>query len=121
VVNTHLNRRTSDRRREPELAVGVALGLVLNEDPRATDRRQHSRRRGDARTVDETLANVPDAIVKTFIVGGMLERKSAVFNCGCVAVDPTAPTASLQLLQCPTHAALQAKLRRRRTDRHEAG
>jgi hypothetical protein len=56
--------------------------------------------------------------VKTFSLGGSRARKSAVYSCGCVAVDPKVSTARLQLLQCPTHAALQAKLRRRQTDRH---
>jgi hypothetical protein len=34
-----------------------------------------------------------------------------------VAVDSAAASAPLQLLECPTHAALHAKLRRRQTDR----
>ena len=83
------------------------------------ERRQFKRRRGDAYSVAETIASAPEgSIVKTFSLGGQRGRKSAVFSCGCVAVDPAASTAHLQLLQCPTHAALQAKLRRRQTDRH---
>jgi hypothetical protein len=80
---------------------------------------QLNRRRGDARSVAETLANVPEgAIVRTFTVGGTSERMSAVYDCGCVAVDPLGSSAQVQLLECPTHGALQAKLRRRQTDRH---
>jgi hypothetical protein len=82
---------------------------------------QFKRRRGDAYSVAETLESVPDgAIVKTFSLGGgASERKSAVYSCGCIAVDPVAATsARLHVLHCPTHAALQAKLRRRQTDRH---
>jgi hypothetical protein len=79
---------------------------------------QFNRRRVDAHSVTEALANVPEgAVVKTFAPGGARERKSAVYSCGCVAVDPLAATAHLQLLECPTHAALHAKLRRRQTDR----
>jgi hypothetical protein len=116
-----MNRRAEERRTEPDQAVGAALGLVVtpDSDPRAEDRRQHNRRRGDAHSVAETLAGLHDgSIIKTFSLGGTRERKSAVYSCGCVAVDPKAATARLQLLQCPTHAELQAKLRRRQTDRH---
>jgi hypothetical protein len=79
---------------------------------------QFNRRRADAHSVNEALANEPEgAVVKTFAAGGARERQSAVYSCGCVAVDPPATTAHLQLLECPTHAALHAKLRRRQTDR----
>ena len=85
----------------------------------ADDRRQFSRRRSDAHSVAETLSVAPaDAIVKTFTLGGAGARKSALYRCGCVAVDPVESADRLQLLECPTHAALQAKLRRRRTDHH---
>lgn len=77
---------------------------------------QPSRRRVDKHSIAETLASAPEgAIVKTFTLAG--KRTSAVYSCGCVAVDPSVSTAQLQLLECPTHAALQAKLRRRQTDR----
>ncbi len=80
---------------------------------------QLNRRRADAHSVAETLSNVPDgAVVKTFTLGGAGERRSALYSCGCVAVDPPAASARLQLLECPTHAALHAKLRRRQTDRN---
>jgi hypothetical protein len=79
---------------------------------------QLRRRRADAHSVTETLSNVPaGAVVKTFTLGGARERKSAMYSCGCLAVDPPAETAHLQLLECPTHAALHAKLRRRQSDR----
>ena len=79
---------------------------------------QLKRRLADAHSVAETLANVPKgADVKMFTLRGSSERKSAVYSCGCVAVDPLATTSPLQLLECPTHAALHAKLRRRQTDR----
>jgi hypothetical protein len=85
----------------------------------AAERRRFLRRRSDARTVEETIRNAPaDAIVKTFTLGGSGARRSALYRCGCVAVDPGMADANLQLLECPTHAALQAKLRRRRTDHH---
>jgi hypothetical protein len=71
---------------------------------------QHNRRRADARSVSET-----GDVVKTFTLGG--KHESAVYGCGCVAVDSAAASAPLQLLECPTHAALHAKLRRRQTDR----
>ena len=77
---------------------------------------QPNRRRGDAHSVAETLASAPaGAVVKTFTLAGT--RTSAVYACGCVAVDPSVSTEQLQLLECPTHAALSAKLRRRQTDR----
>jgi hypothetical protein len=77
---------------------------------------QPNRRRVDARSVAETLAGVPEgSVVKTFTLGGT--RESAVYGCGCVAVDPAAGSGGLQLLECLTHAALHAKLRRRQTDR----
>jgi hypothetical protein len=80
---------------------------------------QLRRRRADAHSVAETLSSVPaGAVVKTFTLGGSSERKSAMYSCGCVAVDPLAETAHLQLLECPTHAALHAKLRRRQSDRN---
>jgi hypothetical protein len=50
-------------------------------------------------------------------VGGTRARNSVLYACGCVAVDPAGATANVQLLECPTHAALQAKLRRRQSDR----
>jgi hypothetical protein len=120
-VEQPINRRAEERRSEPDQAVGAALGIVImaDADPRAHDRRQHNRRRGDAYSVAETIADTQDgSIVKTFTLGGARERMSAVYSCGCVAVDPKTSTARLQLLACPTHAALQAKLRRRQTDRH---
>jgi hypothetical protein len=81
---------------------------------------EFKRRRSDAHSVAETLESVPDgAIAKTFSLGGgASERKSVVYSCGCVAVDPAAASAHLQVLICPTHAELEAKLRRRQTDRH---
>jgi hypothetical protein len=80
---------------------------------------QFKRRRADAYSVAETVESAADgAVVKTLSVGGARERKSAFYSCGCVAVDSLATTARVQLLQCPTHAELQAKLRRRQTDRH---
>jgi len=114
-----MNRRVRDRRIEP-YQTAAALGFIVPEstEQRATDRRQRNRRRGDARSIAETLETMGDgAAVMTFTLGAR-ERRSAVFDCGCVAVDPLASTSCLQLLQCPTHAELQAKLRRRRTDRH---
>jgi len=78
----------------------------------------YKRRRADAHSVAETLENVPEgALTKTFSLGGAHERRSVVYSCGCVAVDPLATSATVQLLECPTHAALSAKLRRRQTDR----
>ena len=78
-----------------------------------------TRRRSDAHSVDETLSATPaDAIIKTFTLAGPGARKSALYRCGCVAVDPALTEDRLQLLECPTHAALQAKLRRRRSDKH---
>jgi hypothetical protein len=69
--------------------------------------------------VAETVSSAPaDAIVKTFTLGGTGLRQSALYRCGCVAVDPGVSDERLQLLECPTHAALQAKLRRRRSDHH---
>jgi hypothetical protein len=76
---------------------------------------QPHRRRVDAHSVTETLSSAPEALVKTFTLGGT--RTSVVYSCGCVAVDPEAATSQLQLLECPTHAALHEKLRRRQTDR----
>lgn len=85
----------------------------------AEPQRPLQRRRSDARSVAETVsAAPPDSIVKTFTLGGAGARKSALYRCGCVAVDPGVSEDGLQLLECPTHAALQAKLRRRRTDHH---
>ncbi len=84
-----------------------------------TDDLTLSRRRSDAHSVAETLSVSPaDAIIKTFTMAGAGARKSALYRCGCVAVDPVESADRLQLLECPTHAALQAKLRRRRSDHH---
>ena len=77
---------------------------------------EQKRRRADAHTVAETLENVPEG-TRTFRLGGSSARNSVVYECGCVAVDPAGAAAKVQLLECPTHAALQAKLRRRQTDR----
>jgi hypothetical protein len=104
------------RRNLPDPAVGAALGLVLSSDPRATDRRSLARRRGDAASVSELVSD-RSCEVKAFTVAGSRERKSALYECGCIVVDPVASTGSLQLLECPTHAALQAQLRRRQSDR----
>lgn len=76
---------------------------------------EQKRRRADAHSVAETLENVPEGS-RTFRVGGGA-RKSVLYACGCVALDPAVAAATVQLLECPTHAALQAKLRRRQTDR----
>ncbi|GEM_PF-3312693 len=114
-VEQNRNRRAEERRRDPTLVVELALGDL---DPRSGDRRQYNRRRDDARSVTETLNGAADGATMMFSLGAARERKSAVYSCGCVAVDPATPAGSVQLLQCPTHAALQAKLRRRQTDRH---
>jgi hypothetical protein len=113
-VEQQMNRRAEERRNDPTLVVEFALGDL---DPRSGDRRQYNRRRGDARSVTETLGGSADGATITFSLGAARERKSAVYGCGCVAVDPSTPAGSVHLLQCPTHAALQAKLRRRQTDR----
>jgi hypothetical protein len=110
-VEQTMNRRIAERRNERALVVEFALGDL---DPRSGERRRYNRRRGDARSVTETL--VSDSATVMFSLGAR-ERKSAVYGCGCVAVDPLTPMGSVQLLQCQTHAALQAKLRRRQTDR----
>ena len=76
-----------------------------------------TRRRSDA-AVAEMLSGAPDeAVVKTY--GGPGKRTRILYACGCVAVEPLAATGRLEVLACPTHAELQAKLRRRRTDRYE--
>jgi hypothetical protein len=113
-VEQHMNRRAEERRSDRTLVVEFALGDL---DPRSGDRRRYNRRRGDARSVTETLGGIADGTTVTFSVGAARERKSAVYSCGCVAVDPVVPGGSVHLLQCSTHAALQAKLRRRQTDR----
>ncbi len=83
------------------------------------DTTNYTRRRSDAHSVDETVEATPaGAIIKTFTLAGPGARKSALYRCGCVAVDPGLTDDHLQLLECPTHAALQAKLRRRRSDHH---
>jgi len=77
---------------------------------------EYKRRRADAHSVAETVKNAPNgAVVKTFTLNG--KRESAVYNCGCVALDPSVSSQHLALLECPTHAALSAKLRRRQSDR----
>jgi len=109
----------NNRRTDPTPAVSAALGLVILSDQRENDRRNKARRRGDAESVEHMLAALSDdAEVKAFSLGGSRHRKSALYPCGCVVVDPVATAGSLQLLECPTHAALQAKLRRRQSDRH---
>jgi hypothetical protein len=114
-----VDRRILDRRNELAPAVGAALGLVIPTDQRANDRRFQLRRRGDANSVDHMLAAARDLdVVKTFSLGGSERRKSALYTCGCVVVDPISSVGQLQLLECPTHAALRSKLRRRRTDRY---
>jgi hypothetical protein len=114
-----VDRRSLNRRTDLAPAVGAALGLVLLSDQRANDRRLQLRRRGDANSVDHMLAATRDVdVLKTFALGGSERRKSALYTCGCVVVDPVSSIGQLQLLECPTHAALRSKLRRRRTDRH---
>jgi hypothetical protein len=74
------------------------------------------RRRADAHSVAETLATVPEgSAVQRFTLGG--KRESLMYSCGCVAVDPRDAGEHLKLLECPTHAALSGKLRRRQSDR----
>jgi hypothetical protein len=114
-----VDRRNKIRRVEPDVAVTAALGLVLATDPRGTDRRQYARRRGDARSVSAMLAGERDDVVEMLVPRGVRGRKSALFACGCVVVDPAVQSDPLQVLECSTHAALQAQLRRRRTDRAE--
>jgi hypothetical protein len=118
-VELLVDRRNVSRRNEPTPAVGAALGLVLSSDQRSIDRRHQLRRRSDPHSIAEMLSAVEaESLVKTFAVGGSRARKSALFECGCVVVDPVAADAQLQVLECPTHASLQGKLRRRQTDRH---
>ncbi len=113
-VEQQMNRRAEERRLDSTLVVNFALG---ENDPRGGDRRKYNRRRGDARSVTETLGGSTDDATITFSLGAARERKSAVYSCGCVAVDPSTPAGSVHLLQCPTHAELQSKLRRRYSDR----
>jgi hypothetical protein len=114
-----LDRRSLTRRGDPDPAVAAALDLVLPPDQRASDRRRQCRRRGDAASVTQMLDSMQDeAAVKAFALCGSSARRSAIYDCGCVVVDPIANRGQLQVLECPTHAALQAKLRRRQTDRH---
>ena len=112
-----MDRRSLNRRDLPDPAVAAALGLVLSPEQRSNDRRQQQRRRGDACSVSEMLDSHDDSVVKTFTLKGSGDRKSALYDCGCVVVD-NARAGGLQVLECPTHAALQSKLRRRQSDRH---
>jgi hypothetical protein len=119
IVEYLVDRRSLNRRNDLAPAVGAALGLVLLTDQRASERRHQLRRRGDANSVDHMLAAARDLeVIKTFSLGGSERRKSALYSCGCVVVDPVSSVGQLQLLECPTHAELRSKLRRRRTDRH---
>src|ERR1700761_2728534 len=113
-----MDRRSMNRRDLPDPAVAAALGLVLSPEQRSNDRRQQQRRRGDACSVSDMLDSHDDSVVKTFTIKGTGARKSTLYDCGCVVVDPVASEDGLQVLECPTHAALQSKLRRRQTDRH---
>lgn len=61
-----------------------------------------NRRRTDAESTAEPVS-----------VRGTNDRRTAVYACGCIAVEHD----GVQLLECPTHAALQSKLRRRASDR----
>ena len=65
-----------------------------------------SRRRSDA-VIEELLPSTPG------------KRPTVLYDCGCVAVGPSASDGPLNVLACPTHAELQSKLRRRRSDRYE--
>jgi hypothetical protein len=108
-----------NRRRATDPAGAAAPGSAISPDHHSTERRQLLRRRGDARSVAEMLDRTPSAaVVKTFLLGGSHARRSALYDCGCLIVDPATPDGALQVLECPTHAGLQAKLRRRQTDRH---
>lgn len=100
------DKRGVSRQNDPDPAIGAAL------------RCDRLRRRGDANSVTEMLGASHDANVKTFALGNARTRKSALHECGCVVVDPIELSGHLQVLECPTHAALQTKLRRRQTDRH---
>ena len=109
------------RRRGPDPAVEAASDVVVSGSPdqRSTERRHRLRRRGDAGSVAEMLDRTQnETVVKTFLIGRSGTRRSALYDCGCVIVDPATPESGLQVLECPTHAGLQAKLRRRQTDRH---
>jgi hypothetical protein len=114
-----VDRRILERRNDLAPAAGAALGLVLLTDQRANARRRRLRRRGDANSVVHLLAAARDLDgIEAFSLGGSQRRKSALYDCGCVVVDPLSGAGQLQLLECPTHADLRAKLRRRRADRH---
>jgi len=111
----------ADRRRGPrrrEIGPHALVRTETLQDKRGSDRRQGPRRRGDAHSIAEALAATPNAgtPIKTFQLGKV--RRSLLYDCGCVAVEPGSGSGRLQLLECPTHAALEAQLRRRRTDRH---
>ena len=85
----------------------------MAHDEPATEPRPQQRRRSDARSVTEGPSD--EEIVKTFMLGKT--RKSVLYRCGCVATDPVQPGGRVELLACPTHAAVQSHLRRRQSDR----
>jgi hypothetical protein len=115
------DRRGSERRTvAPSSTAG--LGAFIAEERREkSDRRRHPRRRTDMRTIAHYAHAIEagETRLEVIVDGADGMRLVAMFQCGCVAIEPIgAGATSLRTEPCSAHAPVPVSVDRRRGPRH---
>lgn len=116
---------TSDRRATERRALApsstISLGAALPQERRdRRDRREQPRRRSDLRTIAHYARRIDAGQTRLEVIVDGTDglRLVAMFQCGCVAVEPVGSgTTSLKLETCAAHADPVVMLERRRGSR----
>ncbi len=114
------DRRATERRGiAPSPA--VSLGAALAEERRArSDRRSQPRRRTDLRTIAHFARRIEAGQTRLEVIVDGTEglRLVAMFQCGCVAIEPVGAGAStVRTEPCADHAEPAVTVDRRRSNR----
>lgn len=116
-----LDRRVDQDRRGLRAANAVALGAALSSERRErTDRRGRPRRRADARDIADYAYSIAagETRLEVIVDGSEGLRLVAMFECGCVAVEPVGAGATrLTVETCAAHKAQPVANERRRGER----
>lgn len=115
---TPFDRRASDRRSTPAPST-AALGAFLAQERREPDdRRRTPRRRADMHTIAHFAHAIKAGETRLEVIvdgGADGMRLVAMFQCGCVAIEPVgAGTRELRTEPCPAHSLPPIARERRR-------
>jgi len=114
------DRRTSDRRTIAPSTVSLGAALVEERRERR-DRRELPRRRADIRTIAHYARRIGAGHTRLEVIVDGTDglRLVAMFQCGCVAVEPVGagPAPGVRTETCADHADPEVVVERRRRRR----